>query len=232
VNIKYNNIFCCKIRECVVLLPLFLVTILLVIYSFHDEIYNAWIQSEGREEISYVDIKSKLDNTAECGLCGSSDDSMMDYYRQFNTLGIISVNDWNVFALETQLYVEPENEMEVHLGTRECMGSTKEYEYKTSSVPSRGIAELTITLTEESELDVTSIQKRLCQKCLDKVLASLECDKWKNGKKEVLPMCLVDFQTLEIYSLQEISHKTYINDFYVKFQNKDDELYVEVVTTR
>ena len=134
--------------------------------------------------------------------------------------------------LETQLYVGPENEMEAHLGTRECMGSTKEYEYKTSSVPSRGIAELTITLTEESELDVTSIQKRLCQKCLDKVLESLECDKWKNGKKEVLPMCLVDFQTLEIYSLQEISHKTYINDFYVKSQNKDDELYVEVVTTR
>lgn len=45
-------------------------------------------------------------------------------------------------------------------------------------------------------------------------------------------MCLVDFQTLEIYSLQMISHKRYIDEFYAKSFVKDRELYVEAIVTR
>lgn len=154
---------------------------------------------------------------------------MMDYYRKFNTLGVICVNDWNIFELETQIYDEHGREIEDHLGTRECIGTTEEYEYKTSSIPSRGIAEVIITFSKECKPDVASIQKRLCQKCLDKILGSLEYDKWKNENRDALPMCLVDFQSLEIYSLQDMARKTFINDFYVKSHNQRKELQVEVI---
>lgn len=229
MNNKYKNIRYYRIRASVVWLTVFIIVALLLCCYYRKDIYNAWLQLGGREQISYVGLESKLDNVAECRLCGSTDDSMMDYYRKFNTLGVICVNDWNVFELETEIHDEYGVEMEEHLGTRECMGSTEEYEYKTSSILSRGMAEVTITLPEEYKPDITSIQKRLCQRCLDKILESLEYDKWKNEKREALPICLVDFQTLEIYSLQEMSQKIYINDFYVKSHNQNNQIQVEVI---
>ena len=61
------------------------------------------------------------------------------------------------------------------------------------------------------------------------MLESFEIDRWKYEKREALPVCLVDFQTLEIYSLQEAAQKIYINDFYVKSYNQNNELQVEVI---
>lgn len=39
-----------------------------------------------------------------------------------------------------------------------------------------------------------TIRGHLCQKCLNKVLESLEFRKWKYEKKEAVPLCLVDFK--------------------------------------
>ena len=229
MNNKPKYIHYYRIRASIVWLSIIVVVIMLLSSYFRNEIYNMWIEFGGKEEISYLGVESRLDNVAECQLCGSSDDSMMDYYRIFNTLGVICVNDWNILELETRMHDEFGNEMEEHLGTRSCVGSTKEYIYEMNSIPGRGIAEVTITLSEEYKTNVLSLQKRLCQECLDKILESLKCDKWKNEKNEALPLCLVDFQTLEIYSLQEMSQKIYINDFYVRSYNQNNVLQVEVI---
>lgn len=229
MNNKQKNIRYYRIRASVVWLTVFIIVALLLCCYYRKDIYNAWLQLGGKEQVSYVGLESKLDNVAECRLCGSADDSMMDYYRKFNTLGIICVNDWNVFELETEIHDEDGMGMEERLGTRECIGSTEEYEYKTSSIPGRGIAEVIITLPEEYKINLLGLQKKLCQDCLDKILESLESVRWKREEKEPLPLCLVDFQTLEIYSLQENVHKTYINNLYVKTQKNNNELMVEVV---
>ena len=70
-----------------------------------------------------------LDNVAECRLCGNADDSMVEYYREFNTLGVISVSDWNVFELETKIHDESGDDTERHSGTRNTVGNTEEYDY-------------------------------------------------------------------------------------------------------
>lgn len=177
MNNKHNNTCYCQIRVSGVFISILVVGMFLVSCYFLDEIYHAWLESEGQETVSYVGIESELDNIRECRLCGSSSDSMMDYYRQFNTLGIICVNDWNVLELETRTQDEFGNETKDNLGTRESMGSTSEYKYKTCSVPERGIAEVTIMLPEEYSPNILSLQKILCQECLDKILESLEFDK-------------------------------------------------------
>ena len=110
----------------------------------------------GREQISYVGLKSKLTNVEECRLCGSSDDSMMDYYRKFDTLGIICINDWNILEFQTQMHDEFDNEMIQHHGTRSTVGSAEEYEYETNSIVERGIAEIAIKVPKESNPNVLS----------------------------------------------------------------------------
>lgn len=232
MNNKQKNIRYYRIRASVVWLTVFIIVALLLCCYYRKDIYNAWLQLGGKEQVSYVGLESKLDNVAECRLCGSSDDSMMDYYRKYNTLGVICVNDWNIFELETEIHDESGEQTETHLGTRSTVGSTEEYNYKTNSIPGRGIAEVIITLPEEYKTNVLGLQKKLCQDCLDKILESLECDRWKREEKEPLPLCLVDFQTLEIYSLQNEMQKIYISDYYVKSQNKDNELMVEMVDCR
>lgn len=229
MNNKYKNIRYYRIRASVVWLTVFIIVALLLCCYYRKDIYNAWLQLGGREQISYVGLESKLDNVAECRLCGSTDDSMMDYYRKFNTLGVICVNDWNVFELETEIHDESGDRTETHLGTRSTVGSTEEYNYKTNSIPGRGIAEIIITLPKEYKLNILGLQKKLCQDCLDKILESLACDRWRNEEKEPLPLCLVDFQTLEIYSLQEQSQKKYTEKFYIKSQNNNNQIKVEVV---
>lgn len=220
------------IRASIVWCLIFIVAVLFICCFYRKEIYNAWLKFGGRVRVSYVGVESKLDNVAECQLCGNSDDSMMDYYRKFNTLGVICVNDWNIFELDTQMHYELEDELEQHLGTRSCMGTTEEYDYETNSIPGRGIAEVKITLSKEHKIDILSLQKRLCQDCLDKILEAIEYNRWKNEKSEPLPMCLVDFKTLKIYSLQEASQKLYIDKFYVRARTKGNKLNVEVILTQ
>ena len=44
-------------------------------------------------------ITSELRDKEKCYLCGTSDDSMMDYYRKFDTIGIIGLNQWHILDL-------------------------------------------------------------------------------------------------------------------------------------
>lgn len=206
------------------------VMIILVIISFYrHKLYDAWLLSGGQETVTYAGVMSELSDDTQCYLCGDTDDSMMQYYRRFDGLGIIFLNDWNILPFETAVYDEDGVKIKNLSGTRSSTGTRNGYQYKTNSIPSKGIAEISVTLEEGYAPNIESIQKRLCQDCLNKILESLEFDRFKKQTKEAVPMCLVDFQTLEIYSLQETSKKIYTTDFYVKSYNQNNELQVEVI---
>ncbi len=63
----------------------------------------------------------------------------------------------------------------------------------------------------------------MCQTCLDKLLEVMESYGEERKESRAKDVCLVDFQTLELYSLQEhyISH--YIRDYYVQIDGRDGE---------
>ena len=174
------------------------------------------IYIRGREKVTYDGGVSTLSDETKCYLCGNADDSMMPYYRKFNTLGILFLNDWNILELEH------------HSGTRIGIGATEEYRYESSSMPSQGEAEINVTFEEGYKPDVESLQNRLCQTCLDKVLGALEFDRLTNQKEEAMPLCLVDFQTLEIYSVQNLEQKLYLDKWCVMTQAKNDKLKIEM----
>ena len=56
----------------------------------HEETENERVETTHME---YGQIKSKLKNLEECYLCGNSNRSLMGYYRKFDTVGIIGLNE-------------------------------------------------------------------------------------------------------------------------------------------
>ena len=104
-------------------------------------------------------------------------------------------------------------------GTQTRFGNTGYIHYQTESMKEQGIAEMIITLPEDYHLNARIIREHLCQPCLDKILGTLDYDKWKEESKEAIPLCLIDFKTLEVYSIQEISQKYILDNCYVRIDN-------------
>ena len=65
-----------------------------------DTVKN-WQQTEE----TTLALLSKLEDNKQCYLCGNSDYSMMDYYRRFDTIGLISLNDWHVLDFQLKHYL-------------------------------------------------------------------------------------------------------------------------------
>ena len=61
-----------------------------------------------RIEITFDDLQSSLKDLSTCYLCGSSDYSMMDYYRKFDTVGLPGATDKRLHqARESKACGEP-----------------------------------------------------------------------------------------------------------------------------
>lgn len=196
---------------------------------FKDELYETWLQSNGQEDVSLVGIESKLKDQESCFLCGNSNQSLMGYYRKFDTVGLISLNDWYVLDFHLKNYDENGVEVTDDGYGNITFGNTGEIIYHCEGSPKSGMAFVDVTLQEDYKLNV-EIQNNLCQECLDKVVESLDCTKWKNEKKEAVPLCLVDFETLEIYSLQGWHRGCRIRDYWVEIHsdNERDRIEMEV----
>ena len=123
-----------------------------------------------RIEITFDDLQSSLKDLSTCYLCGSSDYSMMDYYRKFDTVGLISLNDWYVLDFQLKAYDENGNEIPNKTGSNILFGNTGEITYSSHGDVSRGMAEIDITLPENYKLNKRNLTDHLCQSCLIKLL--------------------------------------------------------------
>lgn len=99
------------------------------------------------------------------------------------------------------------------------------HSYYCSPNSDRGISDLTIYDGENDVFDVKKVQKHLCQTCLDKVLEVMEIYGPEDETAKPRDLCLVDFQTLELYSPQEDYISYYVRDYYVQVDDsKEDEV--------
>lgn len=193
---------------------------------FKVELFEKWLKSGGLQDVSY-EGKSRLKDTGACYLCGSSDYSLIDSYRKFDTIGLISLNDWYVLKFRLMCRDDNGNEMNIEDVTSSMFGNTGEIIYSSESNFYGTMASIEVTMQEGYKLKMETLEEHLCQTCLDKVLESLEFRKWKHEKKEAVPLCLVDFKTLEIYSLQDWHRGCRIRDYWVEIEPEGNELTVE-----
>lgn len=193
---------------------------------FKDDIYERWLHSGGTENVAIEKMKSGLKCVGTCYLCGNSDDSLMDHYRKRDSIGLISINDWYVldFRLDT-------SEAEEGYGSCES-GNTGEIMYSLNNNFSGEMAAVEVILPEDYDLKKEKIQNSLCQQCLDKVVESLEVHKWKNERKKAVPLCLMDFQTLEIYSVQDWHKGCLIGDYWVDIKTEENQIEINAYKVR
>lgn len=191
---------------------------LLVAAAFYkNEIYESWIHSSGREYVLFTGLESKLKEIQQCYLCGSGGGGKIEC----DSIGLISLNDW--YVLDSQI---TESGGKPYAGL--FYGNTGEMTYHLSSIPARGMASIEITFSENLRLDTEIIQNHLCQRCLDKVTESLEYRKWSREKKNAVPFCLVDYQSKEIYSLQDWHRGCMTRDYWVQIQSESSKIFVDI----
>lgn len=187
-------------------------------------------KAQGQEWVNvvYDDLVTQLEDTTQCYLCGNSNRSLMGYYRKFDTIGLISLNDWYVVPFQLKNYDEYGREVQGDDSSDMRSGNTGEITYSSHGTVSRGMADIEVILQEEYALDTKFLQNNLCQGCLDKVGVSLGYSKWEDEKKSARPLCLVDFKTMEIYSVQDDYRAYFVRDYWVKIDGEEDEMGVEV----
>lgn len=176
------------------------------------------------EHVVHGAIISQLKNPDECYLCGHTDESLMDYYRKFDTIGVIGLNQWVIMDLRLKEYDSEGNYVKKE-GSSSVHSSMQGVDYKIDSTPSRGKASATIKSTD-GMFDETIVKKHLCQTCLDKVVSTLE-RYTVDGEKGFLPFCVVDFKTLDLYPVQQAEHSYFVRDYWVQVENVNDEIELE-----
>ena len=174
----------------------------------------------------YAPILSELNNPDECYFCGHSSNSLMEYYRQFDTIGIVGLNEWCVLDLGLKKYDSDWNVETEQEGSSDVYGRLQGVEYKISSTSSRGMARAKIC-SANGMFQEQVVKENLCQKCLDKVVDTLARDMTEE-QKEYFPFCVVDFKTLELYPVQRDGHSYFIRDYWVKIQIQSNDVYFEV----
>ena len=173
-------------------------------------------------------VQSELLDSEGCYLCGTAKESLMGYFRQFDDLGIISVNQW--YVLDFGILPHEEDGADTS-GTRTAMTGTGEGGdfFSSTQTPSLGISTVKVSYGEDSILDVEKAKTILCQKCLDKLLSVMETYGPEGEEPKPRDLCLVDFQTMELYSLQEQYTSYYIRDYYVRLDQTEDGMEIEAV---
>ena len=214
-----------------ILAVIIVISIIIAYYaSAHEQTSSQPVSTKHRADIdvTFDDLRSSLENTSECYLCGNAEESLISYFRNFDTIGLISLNDWYVIDFPLKNYDENGNEVESATSTSFLSGNTGEISYSSDGTPSRGMASIDVTLPVNYKVDTNTLEKHLCQNCLNKVAASLEYRKANGENKEAIPLCIVDFKTLEIYSLQDYWRAYFIRDYYVETDFDDNIVRTEV----
>ena len=211
-----------------------ILTILCLCRTFQKKEMGQVQQESGKEELKTMpSVESRLKDIETCYLCGNAEESLMGYYRQFDDLGVICLNQWYVFDLGIRNFDEGESLIGESGQTRNTTVSTGEEgdRFYSSQNPGRGISETKINYGKNSILDVEWIRGILCQECLDKILEVMECYGKEGEEPKPRDLCLVDFQTLEVYSLQEQYTGYLIRDYYVRIDEIEGGLEVEAIYT-
>ena len=178
-------------------------------------------------DVTFDNLHSVLKNREDCYLCGNAEESLMEYYRKFDTIGIISLNDWYVIDFPLKNYDENGKEIQANTSASFLSETTEEIRYSADGTPSHGIASIDVTLPKNYRLNTDMLEKHLCPNCLEKVTDSLEYRKEAGESTDAIPLCIVDFKTLEVYSLQKHWKSYFVRDYYVEVNSEDNSVKIK-----
>lgn len=204
---------------------LLIASVVLLIFSYRRQC--EYVEKED-ENVAYEykiqpSVESGLSDIEGCYLCGQNRKSLIGYYCGNDDLGIICINQWYIVGLGIRGFEEQsdfngtqENNRTSSFGT----GEGGEF-FRISQNFSRGISEIEIDYGENSIFDLNTVKDQLCQECLDQLLSVMDCYGLEGEEAQPRDLCLIDFQTMELYTLQKHNRSYYIRDYYVQIDMDD-----------
>ncbi len=237
LSVSFSQVRLWKTISCILM-------ILLVCMLF-QRVAERYLASQEQELIAYRDIQSKLEDKSSCLLCGDDSRSMINYYRQFDTIGLISLNDWYMVDFSLNSDEDMATGSESYGENISSDGKTSDRWASVSGSSGQAASALTqvntglmhifadtissghrmamqVTWGRDLTLDTTLVEEHLCADCLRKVVDSLTISKRRYENKSPIPLCLVDFQTLELYSVQDWQTEYCIRGYWIDLQYSDD----------
>lgn len=91
----------------------------------------------------------------------------------------------------------------------------------------RGIAEIDVNYGEKSVIDWEKLSERLCSGCLEK-FKNMEGSETDLAEDQYKDVCLVDFKTAEVYSLEDWHTWYMIRDYYVMIDHGENSDYITI----
>ncbi|XBX04810.1 hypothetical protein QMP26_30840 [Enterocloster clostridioformis] len=154
----------------------------------------------------------------------------MGYYRRFDSIGVICINSWGICDSQVRCYDEDtgkEKFEQSHSSTLFHSYGEGECAFMIQGMYERGIAEIDVNYGERSIIDWEQLSERLCSGCFAKFknMEDRETDLTKSQYKEV---CLVDFKTAEVYSLEDRHTWYMIRDYYVMVDHGEDSDHITI----
>ena len=182
------------------------------------------ITTKAENNFQLLDEKSEI-SQEKCYICGNNERSLMPYYRKSEMLGLVCLNTMGISTLDTRVYSDDGTEIISNGGLSTTSSSHGEGEcsFQINGMPNHGIFEGKVNYGEKSTPDFEVIKKYLCQNCLDKVLSMYQDEmEWSDSKGRFPEVCIVDFQTNEIFTLGKSHTGYWIRDYWIHIDHDDD----------
>lgn len=176
------------------------------------------------KEIQRPNVQSTVEKD-NCCICGNNERSLMPYYRQMDSIGVVCLNTMYITNTDVRTYDDDGNELigPYYNSTNSSHGEG-ECGFWTNGMPSRGIGGVKVSYGEKSTPDWDNIKDFLCQDCVDKVVDMYVDEmEWQGENAHFPEVCIVDFQTNELYSLGKAQIGYFVRDYYVHIDHDDNE---------
>lgn len=171
-------------------------------------------------------VKSNVKDKEDCYLCGDHQRSVAWLYNGYDDLGVICVNEWYIFDVMVRNHAD-DGSLTGPSGSASSRytGNAKKEDclFYAMSNSDRGISEVDVSYGKNSYLDTEAVREKLCQGCLDKLWEVMEVRVPEGEDANPRDLCLVDFNTLELYSLQGIYSGFSAGDYWVEVDTSDED---------
>lgn len=185
---------------------------------------NAKDGTADKEEIKRPTIQSMVEQS-DCCICGNNERSLMPYYRQMDSIGVVCLNTMYIANTDVRTYDDDGNELigSTYYNSTSSSHGKGECSFWTDGMPSRGIGRIKISYGEKSSPAWDKIKEFLCQSCVDKVVEMYVDElEWQGDNARFPEVCIVDFQTNELYPLGKTQLSYFVRDYYVHIDHEDD----------
>lgn len=169
-----------------------------------------------------TEVKSSVEQE-DCFLCGSN--SLISYYEKKDSIGVIHWNSGTVTDTEVGEYGNEREELSGQGVSTKINSFGAPYgSLMISAMSDRRISEVTVHYEDADKAAPDALEELLCRDCLEQV-SEFYADRKDQGDAGCIAAkgyCLVDFQTMQLYTLSDPPREYFIRDYHVEYEIKED----------